>query len=161
MLTSITANEIENKVLRAINRLKQDDFYLLENNLNECSINHKLAWHLQIEFPEWHVDCEYNKQWEKIKELDLPKDKIDWTDTESKTVYPDIIVHRRGGNGPNLLAIEVKKSSNKSDRKHDYNKLEQYGETLSYSCTLFLEIGTGEKTGNFDPQWIRKENFVG
>jgi len=39
-------------------------------------------------------------------EIKFP-DKVDWTDTEAKSVFPDIIVHRRGGSGPNLLVKEV------------------------------------------------------
>jgi hypothetical protein len=66
-----------------------------------------------------------------------------------------------GGAGPNLLGIEVKKSSNKSERGHDYNKLKKYGETLSYSCALFLEIGTNGKAGEWVLDWVKKENFAG
>ena len=161
MPTPITADEIEIRVSNALELLSKADFYLLEKGLNECSINHMLAYHLQSQFQEWHVDCEYNKNWDKIKKVDLPKDKVDWTDTEAKSVFPDIIVHRRGGNGPNLLVIEVKKSSNKSDRRHDYNKLKEYAKTLSYSCALFLEIGTKEKASEWSFDWRKKENFTG
>jgi len=43
MPAPITADEIEDRVSKALNRLKEDDLYLLENDLNECSINHRLA----------------------------------------------------------------------------------------------------------------------
>jgi len=161
MPTPIYADEIEFRVSSALKQLSEADFYLLKNDLNECSINHMLAYHLQSQFKEWHVDCEYNKNWNKIKKLELPKDKVDWTDTEAKSVFPDIIVHRRGGDGPNLLVIEVKKSSNTSDRRHDYNKLKEYGKILSYSCALFLEIGTKENAGEWSFDWRKKENFAG
>jgi len=162
MPNPITADKIEIRVSSALQLLSKDDFYLLKNDLNECSINHMLAYHLKSQFIEWHVDCEYNKDSGKIKELDLPKNnKVDWNDTEAKSVFPDIIVHRRGGNGPNLLVIEVKKSSNTSNRRHDYNKLEKYGDDLSYSCALFLEIGTKEKAGEWTLDWVKEENFEG
>ena len=77
MPTSITAEEVKIKVENALNQLKENDIYLLRNDLNECSINHKFAYHLQHQFPEWDVDCEYNKDEDKVKELDLPKDKVD------------------------------------------------------------------------------------
>jgi len=113
------------------------------------------------QFQEWIVDCEYNKHWDKIKTLDLPNYKVDWDDTEAKSVFPDIIVHIMGGDGPNLLVIEVKKSSNRSNRTHDYNKLKEYGEILLYSCSLFLEIGTKDSAGAWTPDWIKRENFAG
>ncbi len=159
MVTSISADEIDALVIRSLEQLLDKDRYLLENDLNECSINHRLACHLQDLFPDWDVDCEYNKNAGKIKNLDLPKDKVDWNDTEAKSVFPDVIVHKRGGEGPNLLVIEVKKSTNKSDRKHDYNKLKEYGDTLKYSCALFLEIGTKEGYDTWDLDWIIQNDF--
>lgn len=159
MPASISADEIKELVVRALEQLRDKDRYLLENDLNECSINHKLACHLQNYFPDWDVDCEYNKNADKVKELDLPKDKVNWDDTEAKSVFPDVIVHKRGGKGPNLLVIEVKKSTNNSDRKHDYNKLKEYGDTLKYSCALFLEIGTKEKWGTWNLNWKKQNDF--
>ena len=159
MVTSLSAYRIGELVAISLKQLCDKDRYLLENDLNECSINHKLAYHLQDHFPDWDVDCEYNKNAIKIKELDLPKDKVDWNDTEAKSVFPDVIVHKRGGEGPNLLVIEVKKSTNRSDRKHDYNKLKAYGDTLKYSCALFLEIGTKERCGTWDLDWRKRNDF--
>lgn len=161
MLAPITADEIKSRVSNALHRLKDIDEYLLKNDLNECSINHMLAFHLQSQFEGWDVDCEYNKNYGRAKKLKLPKDKVDWNDTEAKSVFPDIIVHRRGDTSPNLLVIEVKKSSNRSDRKHDYNKLEQYGDVLSYYCALFLEIGTKENFGLWSLEWKKESDFPG
>jgi len=159
MPASISADEIEARIVCSLEQLCEKDFYLLQNDLNECSINHRVACYLQEHFPEWYVDCEYNRNVVKIKELDLPKDKIDWNDTEARSVFPDIVVHRRGDEGPNLLVIEVKKSTNTCDRKHDYNKLKEYGDTLSYFCALFLEIGTKDKFGTWQFDWKKRENF--
>ncbi|HUT71930.1 MAG TPA: hypothetical protein VMW89_14775 [Desulfatiglandales bacterium] len=159
MVTSISADRIDELVTSSIKQLCYKDRHLLKHDLNECSINHRLACHLQNHFPDWDVDCEYNKNADKIKELDLPKDKVDWNDTEAKSVFPDVIVHKRGGEGPNLLVIEVKKSTNKLDRKYDYNKLKAYGDTLKYSCALFLEIGTKGRWGTWDLDWIKRNDF--
>ena len=52
--------EIMLLVKRAITRLIIYDKYLLKHSLNEPSITHKLAEHLQLFFPEYNVDCEYN-----------------------------------------------------------------------------------------------------
>jgi hypothetical protein len=160
MIDSIIANEIESRVTNALKQLIDVDNVLLEHNLNECSINHRLACYLEKEFPGWHVDCEYNKDAGKGKKLKLPKDSVNWDDTEAKSVFPDIIIHRRGGKGPNLLVIEIKKTSNTSDRTHDYNKLRKYVKDLNYKCALFLEIGVKEKTGKWKMDWERKEDFI-
>jgi len=161
MPTPITASEIKIRVLKALEELFDLDCYLLQNDLNECSINHKLACHLQNQFQEWHVDCEYNKDGDKVKSLEFPNSNVEWNDTNAKSVYPDIIVHRRGNNGPNLLVIEIKKSSNKSKRDHDYNKLEGYVQFLSYYCALFLEIGTKENVGKRSFDWIKLDDYSG
>lgn len=51
----------------------------------------------------------------KIQHLGLyPDDE----DTEAKTAYPDIIAHRRGTN-ENYLVIELKESTNTTDRAVD------------------------------------------
>ncbi len=53
--------ELLEKVNNSIQCFLDEDRYLLENNINERSITHKLAEHLQTEFRDYHVDCEYNK----------------------------------------------------------------------------------------------------
>jgi hypothetical protein len=156
---SISAEEIKARIICSLKQLCERDCYLLKNDLNECSINHKLASYIQDHFPGWDVDCEYNKNAVDPKKLYLPSDKVDWNDTEAKSVFPDIIVHRRGGDGPNLLVIEVKKSTNTTDRKHDDNKLKEYGNTLKYSYALFLEIGTKDKSGTWKVECKKRNDF--
>jgi hypothetical protein len=96
---------------------------------------------LQAEFPKLRVDCEYNRHGNEIKRLRVPRDDIDWDDTEAKTVFPDIVVHERGNDENNLLVIEVKKSSNNQNVQFDKNKLEAFTiEPYRYHFGLFLEI---------------------
>lgn len=127
-------DEIKTKLEDSLKTLYDKDEYLLKNCANERSLTHKLAEHLQKEFPDYNVDCEYNididsqnkrKKWisakvkEKIEEiLQQIKDNItpknyDITNEVNKlsvNFYPDIIVHKRGFNKPyNLLIIEAKK----------------------------------------------------
>jgi len=117
-----TLKDVKRKVERAIEILRKNDSFLIDNNANERSISHKLAEYLQQEFKEWHVDCEYNRIGDLIKKIEVPKDTITWDDTEQKTVFPDIIVHKR--NTPdNLLVIEIKKSNNTVKRDLDKRKL--------------------------------------
>ena len=76
--------DVKRRVIAAICALYRHDRELLDVDANERSITHKLAEHLQREFPGWHVDCEYNRVGREPRRL------------EAKTVFPDIIVHRRG-----------------------------------------------------------------
>ena len=106
--------EIEIKVNVALQKLKVQDKYLLDKNLNERTITHKLAEYLQQEFQDLNVDCEYNRFKDLVKKLKLPKDKINWDDTEAKTVFPDIIIHKRGKQEKNQTIkyyLKNKKSS--------------------------------------------------
>ena len=43
------------EICAALYALLEDDSYLLEKDVNERSISHRLACHLQREFPTWHV----------------------------------------------------------------------------------------------------------
>lgn len=72
----------------------------LEIDVNGRAITYKLAEYLQELFPDFNVDCEYNRFEELKKKLDLPKnvpnldDKVSMGDLEARTVYPDIIIHK-------------------------------------------------------------------
>jgi len=139
--------KIQEKVSMSCELLQKHDAFLLENNLNERSITHKLAEYLQQQFHEYHVDCEYNRiknenmdQQYITKILNLPIENLKSDDTEAKTVYPDIIVHKRGTNDDNLLAIEVKKSTNRSTREFDFRKLLAFKTQLKYIFALFIEF---------------------
>lgn len=138
--------EIERKVDVAIGVLFKNDAFLLESDVNERSISHKLAEYLQQQFPEYHVDCEYNRMKSKsmdkryiTKILELSIDNVKSDDTEAKTVYPDIIVHKRGTE-INLLAIEIKKKTNNSSKDFDYKKLQAFKSQLKYAFALFVEF---------------------
>src|SRR2546426_6667034 len=114
--------EVQRLVGNALTRLFHDDSGLFETNVNERSITHKLAEYLQQEFADWNVDCEYNRNLDEMKRLSVPKTGIEWDDLESKTVFPDIIVHKRGAK-KNLLVIEVKKSNSTVPDTFDKIKL--------------------------------------
>jgi hypothetical protein len=147
--------EIKEKVNIAIDILFKNDSFLLENDVNERSISHKLAEYLQILFPKWHVDCEYNRMKSRkmdkkyiTKTLNLPITNLRSEDTDAKTVYPDIVVHKRGTDS-NLLAIEIKKKSNNASKDFDYKKLKAFTSQLRYTFGLFIEFD-GVKVSNFE-----------
>ena len=136
---------INKKVTKALRKLRKKDSSLLEIDVNERTISHKLAEYLQEEFPKLHVDCEYNRHGGLTKLLDLPKDQINWDDIESKTVFPDIVIHKRKIDSRNLLVIEIKKSSNKVKREFDINKIIGLTiNTYNYKFGLFVEFNVDD-----------------
>jgi hypothetical protein len=141
--------QIEELLEEAKHRFLRDEVYLLAADVNERSLTHKFAEHLQTILGRgWSVDCEYNrygtdtKTIEDVKEIvgrEAPTDE-----TRAKTVYPDIIVHRRGVEGPNLLVIEAKKDASRKERDDDWRKLERIKAEYRYDFAAFINIVTSE-----------------
>jgi hypothetical protein len=136
----------------AIDRLLEDDRILLEIDVQERSISHRLAMYLQELLPKWHVDCEYNRDGHEPKMLNLYPE-IRKEDDEGSLVLPDIIVHKRT-KPKNLLVVEIKKSTTRRDNKHDLKKLTAFREQLFYAHALFLEIGCGDMAGQMYAEWV-------
>jgi hypothetical protein len=106
-----------NKVLGALGEFYARETHLLEKDLGERTLTHRLAVRLEEQFPGWQVDCDYNRLGERT--LRLPKATIVSTDDGSgKSVYPDIVVHQREV-PDNLLAIEIRKAANHQPPEHD------------------------------------------
>jgi hypothetical protein len=123
---SLLSSELLEKVITALKSFLNNDRQLLTLSASERSISHKLAEHLQKEFLEWHVDCEYNRRGDRPKAI--PKilfDNIADNDKDAKTIFPDIIVHKRG-QPDNLLVVEVKKSNSRESDKNDKIKLKAF-----------------------------------
>lgn len=122
-------------------------------NVNERSISHMLALYLKAEFPDWDVDCEYNKDGHFPKKI-FVKYGINSDDADAKTIYPDIIIHHRGTD-MNLLAIEIKKSTNNEPDKYDIDKLKEMKNQIGYLNTLFIRFEVGpKKVGILKQIWI-------
>jgi hypothetical protein len=137
MVCEYSVVEIKRRVGVALGMLMKNDSSLLKLRVNERAIAHKLAEYLQMQFPDWNVDCEYNKMGDLPKELD----DIAGCDEHKRNnrIYPDIIVHLRNQER-NLLVIELKKEGLNSDC--DIKKLELLtaanGE-YCYSLGLFIQ----------------------
>ena len=110
-----------NKFVCALGEFYAREAFLFEKDLGERTLTHRLAVHLERQFPGWEVDCDYNRLGERT--LRLPKGSIVSTDDEiGKSIFPDIVVHQREIPN-NLLAIEVRKASNHQPPEHDQHKL--------------------------------------
>jgi hypothetical protein len=66
-------DEILRRFQSAIDQLLARDEYLLRHDVSERSITHKLGFYLQGFFPEWDVDCEYNRNGHDPKTVGLPR----------------------------------------------------------------------------------------
>ena len=146
-------NEVSQKLTNALNHLVHNDAFLLESNANERSISHRLAVYLEHEFIGWDVDCEYNRQMRDPKRLHLNIEPNNSADTVGKTVFPDIIIHRRG-TSDNLLVIEIKKTSSTITDDFDLHKLSVFKTQLGYQFTVFVKVITESNIGYEQPMWI-------
>ena len=137
---------MKDRLLSAYATLIDKDGALLELDANERSITHKLAEHLQVEFPEWDVDCEYNRDGEKPKRLSPQSVSSD--DTDAHTVFPDIVVHQRNSE-TNLVVIEAKKRSS-AKKFSDEEKLKSLKKEYEYQFAYLVVFPVGHVETNPD-----------
>jgi len=155
--------------VRVVNEFLRLESFILKEGLNERTIAHKLAEYIQRVFPNYDVDCEYNKMpvedaREYVKKtLELDPEDIESDDEKAITVYPDIIVHKRGSNESNYLVIEVKKKEyaeikrkgkEETYKEFDIRKLKAYTKHLNYTYGIYLEFN---KDNISDLKFVKKE----
>lgn len=144
--------EVEAITKSAIQMLIARDGALLEIDVNERSITHRLAIYIENLFPdEWDVDCEYNRLFDETKKIATSKKIFQSTDLSTTvidehamTVFPDIIVHKRNTH-ENFVVIEVKKTTNRTSDEIDQGKLQAYKDQLGYAYAIFIRFKTGTK----------------
>lgn len=136
---------IRDAVQAAIDELLKNDTKLLLLNVNERTITQRLALYLQKRFPQWNVDCEYNRIRERVKEVFVRGEYI--------KVVPDVIVHHRD-TWENLIAIEAKKSGDVAADEFDREKLRALREQLGYEVVAFLKFKTGAAPGLEALEWL-------
>src|ERR1700744_3588922 len=109
------------KVVAALKEFYVREALLFEHDLGERTLTHRLAVEVERQFPDYEVDCEFDRLGPRT--LNLPRGSIVSTDDHlGKSVYPDIVVHQRSVPN-NLLAIEVRKAGNPQPVEHDRHKL--------------------------------------
>ncbi len=147
-------NQIKEKTAAALQQLIAEDSYLLVQDVNERSISHKLAGYLEQRFEGWDVDCEYNRNHDDPKRLNIPRKETQSNDTHATTVFPDIIVHRRHTD-QNLLVIEINKSTNRFGDDYDLQKLEKFKQELGYQYAVFIKLRAGNGEAEVQRmQWL-------
>lgn len=133
------------KVVKAIETFYAHEGLLFDKDLGERTLTHRMAVHLERQFDGWEVDCEYNRLGERL--LKLPHGTIVSTDDElGKSIFPDIVVHRRAI-PENLLAVEVRKATNHQPIEHDHHKLRGLTDPhlwFAYRIGVMLVLGKGK-----------------
>lgn len=142
--------EVEKRLENAICQLYTKDKYLLKVDAAERSITHRLGLYLQDSFKGWDVDCEYNRYGQDPKKISSNELK---PGKKKRRVYPDIVIHKRGVEGFNLLVIEAKKVRNKR-KDRDLEKLRGYKLELNYQYAAFLEVYIGQACRTPTICWI-------
>lgn len=180
---NMTRNDAEQILKQSLENLFAKDAILLENDVSERAITHKLAEYLNShlaalglkDLQELSVDCEYNRNLENgrfepksiqvltaKRTAELSKQSnLSEEDYRSVTTFPDVIIHHRGYNTRNLLVIEVKKKNNPTGSAFDFQKLEAFtaktGENhYGYEHGVFILLTTGQKPRMPDFQWFSK-----
>jgi hypothetical protein len=153
----------------------QRDAYILESDLREEAIIHRLAYYLEanlladkvLNLENFSVDCQYNSgagYRRKYLQIPWPKGSQSQLRKRDQHVRPDIIVHQRGAEGAhlNLLMVEVKKSSTISvaAQKFALLKCEAYqASALNYLFVAYVCFVTGQSLkGRSDP-WTELRKF--
>jgi hypothetical protein len=136
------------RLISALQEFYMRDRAILERDLGERTLTHRLAVQIERHFPGWDVDCDYNRLGDRT--MLLPRGAVASTDDPlGKSVYPDIVVHQRGV-PRNLLAVEVRKAANHQPLQHDLHKLMALTDPhlwFAYRAGVLLTLGRSAVTG--------------
>jgi hypothetical protein len=104
----------------------------METRSSERTVCTAFTHYLRPRFADWDIDVEYTRDGRDIKRLHMNNDG------SRSRVMPDIIIHTRGHDGPNLVAIEAKIKKPTAISQRDARKLIGYKAELGYQFALFL-----------------------
>jgi hypothetical protein len=141
----------------ALLRIAENDCHLLVVDISERCIASRLAMYLQTQFPDYHVDIEYNRDAGTPKRLGIPEACANYVGTDGRAlVVPDVIVHRRGAAGPNVLILELKKTTNPESRDCDFERVVGFKQQFGYSFGALIECETrnGYEPGIAISAWV-------
>jgi len=144
---------VESALNASLDQLLRCDGDILAMDVNERSISHRLASYMEVVFHGWNVDCEYNRNHDDPKRLDIRRRNIQSDDTQATTVFPDIIVHHRG-TYENFVVIEMKKTSSQESDDYDLEKLNAFKEQLGYQFAIFIKVRTGADPAIENVKWV-------
>ncbi|MDE0573738.1 hypothetical protein ON058_09980 [Demequina sp. B12] len=143
---TMDAEQVREGFRNAYLTVLQQDRDLLLWDSSERSLTHRLAVYLEREFPGYHVDCEYNR------DRGGSARKVLSDAQGTGRVFPDIVVHRRGGDD-NVLVVEAKKWGRDGD--NDIARLEGFRRDLGYLYGAFVEFPVGPSVDDRMPGKVR------
>jgi hypothetical protein len=145
--------KIEQALNKALGALLERDVDILRADVNERTISHRVAGYLEPYFSGWNVDCEYNRNHDDSKRLKIRRRQVPNDDTQAQTVFPDIIVHKRGTD-ENLLVIEMKKTTSQETDDLDLHKLKAFRDQLGYKFAVFAKVRTNAEPAIETINWV-------
>jgi hypothetical protein len=181
-MTNVNREQLEKERERVFGALEiaarmvgQKDAYILEHDLREEAIIHRLAYYLEGVLLEdnnplmdsFSVDCVYNGgNGYRRKHLQMPWPKGTQAQLRKRDFHarPDIIVHQRGTDWAclNLLMVEVRKSSTISQlaQKFAFLKCSAYRESgLNYIFAGYICFRTGQSLRTHPEPWTELRRF--
>ena len=132
-----------NKVVTALREFYAHETWLLEHDLGERTLTHRLAVHLEKQFSGLAGRLRLRPAGRahacgcRMARSSRP------TIISAKSIYPDIVVHQREIPN-NLLAIEVRKAANHQPPEHDRHKLRAMTDPhlwFAYWIGVYLVLG--------------------
>jgi len=130
-MTTPSTEDIKHLVSAATEILYGKEKELIEGQTHEQTIAARIMLHLQHLLPLWHVDVEFNRQGE---------DRVTKRDATGTPRKPDIIIHRRGPQGPNLALVLIKCQWNVEPREDDRAVAQSLKQQHGYTAAFLLEM---------------------
>lgn len=148
--------DTKSKIEAGLEALCVNESYIISNDTNERTLTHHLARYLEEYFSGYSIDCEYNRNGNMPKRLIEPMASAATVlDLSGKTVFPDIVIHKRGAppEGENYIIIEAKKEG--INYEDDIEKLILYKNQLGYKHSFMVIIPR-----NFDKTTDKISDYV-
>jgi hypothetical protein len=145
--------EIKQGLESSLQKVRENDSLLIQERAHERAICFRLGYYLQLKFDEYTVDAEYDRQVGEISGTRIKK-ALPNTSQGDKDIFPDLLLHRRGVNDHNLLAVEVKKAENLKGLSWDNEKLVRLSQPpYCYKVTAFVVVNGLESDPIFKIIW--------
>ena len=162
---------MQTKVIQAIQLFVDHDQKLLELSAHEQAVSHRIGVYLEQIFAseKLNVDCEYNKHLDEPKKIDLydldpelcKKCKCESckfviqgkrNEIPERGFRPDILLHLRGSDERNLIAVEIKKNKEcpfDDAKLNALTKLKKDGGEYEYKLGVFIWFKDGKPQYKF------------
>lgn len=126
MQTTLPDTQLKSTIAESLQELIEKDDELINNHASEWAIVHRFAVYLEKRLPKYNVDCEYNLHINNPKRLD------------GNLIRPDVLVHKRGEDSANLIAIEFRKKKRGRDALDQ--RLQNFKQQFNYRYVEYILI---------------------